>query len=361
MNLPGIVLEALRQPPRLETITLAGPGPGEVLVRMVASGICHTDIGYMEYARACPVLLGHEGAGVVEEVGQGVTHVRPGDHVVINWQPKCGRCRRCLSGRADLCEDVQGTAEPRVFWNGKPLQVMLNAGTFCPLVVIPAGGAVPIRKDMPLEKAALLGCAVATGVGAALYTAKVQPGESVVVIGVGGVGASIVQGARLANAGPIIAIDIDEERLVNALRFGATHTINSRQSDPVAAVKDLTGGRGVEHVFEVVGLPELMEQGIEMLARGGALTLVGAAARDARLSFAPRRFMSQQQTIQGCIYGNIRPELHLPLFADWYVNGRLLLDEFPLEFVRLEEVPSVFSRQQPSSSIRSVIRFEGPE
>ncbi len=357
MEYPAIILPALGQLPALETVTLLDPGPDEVAVRMVASGICHTDISYMRDARATPVLLGHEGAGVVERTGDGVTHVQPGDHVVINWQVKCGRCRWCLSGRQDLCENVQGTAAPRVYWHDAPLPVMLNAGTFCPVVIVPAMGAIPIRRDMPLDKVALLGCAVATGVGAVLRTAQVQPGENVVVIGAGGVGLNVVQGARLANAGLIVAVDVDDERLGQAASlFGATHTINSRQTDPLAEVKRLTGGRGVEHVFEVVGLPELMLQGIDMLSRGGTLTLVGAAARDATLPFHPRRFMSQQQTIKGCIFGNIRPAIDLPLFADWYVNGRLRLDDLHTATIPLDDVPRVF-RDGPNG-IRTMVKFD---
>lgn len=356
-EVPAIILAALGQLPALETVTIHDPGPDEVAVRLVASGICHTDISYMRDARTTPVLLGHEGAGVVESVGANITHVQPGDHVVINWQVKCGRCRWCLSGRQDLCENVQATAAPRVYWHDAPLHVMLNAGTFCPVAVVPALGAIPVRKDMPLEKVALLGCAVATGVGAALFTANVQPGEGVVVIGVGGVGLNVVQGARLANAGLIIAIDVDDERLGRALTiFGATHTINSRQQDALAEVKRLTGGRGVEHVFEVVGQPELMLQGIDMLSRGGTLTLVGAAARDATLPFFPRRFMSQQQAIRGCIYGSIRPAIDLPLFADWYVNGKLRLDDLHTATIPLDDVPKVF--RDGAGGIRTIVRFE---
>jgi len=360
-ELPAIVLAERGRSPQLESVTIDPPGPGEVRVRMVASGVCHTDIAAVLDARAVPLLLGHEGAGVVDEIGPGVTHVQPGDHVVINWQPKCGRCRRCLSGRQDLCEDIRGTSQPRAHWRGRPLNLMLNAGTFCALAVVPAAGAVPIRRDMPLARAAILGCAVATGVGAALYTARVRPGEGVVVIGAGGVGLNVVQGARMANARPIVAIDIDGERLRQAEVCGATHTIDSGAGDPVAAVRELTGGRGVEQVFEVVGLPELMLQGIDMLARGGALTLVGAAARDATLPFHPRRFMSQQQTIQGCIYGNIAPQLDLPLFADWYMDGRLLLDQLAVDPIRLEDVPDLFSRRRPSGAARPLVLFEAAE
>jgi len=346
--------------PTLEEVTVESPGANEVLVRMVASGICHTDLSAVRDARACPVVLGHEGAGIVEEVGTNVAHVRPGDHVVINWQAKCGTCRRCATGRPDLCENVLGTESPRVFWEGQPISVMLNAGTFCPLVVVPASGAIPIRRDIPLAKAAVLGCAVATGVGAVLYTAGVQPGEGVAVIGTGGVGLNVVQGARLVGANPIIAIDLSEERLRLAGEFGATHQLNNRDKDMVKEVTVLTDGRGVEHVFEVVGAPDLMRQGIEMLCRGGTLTLIGAAARDEKLSFHPRRFMSQQKNIRGCIYGNIRPEEDLPKFADWYQEGRLNLDSLAGERVSLAAVPEIFARPAEHSGIRTIIEFDGP-
>ena len=355
-EVPGIILKRLGDVPALETVYVDDPGPREVAVRMVAAGICHTDISTRRDARTTPVLLGHEGAGVVESVGDEVTHVRPGDHVVLNWQAKCGRCRWCVAGRQDLCENVQGTAAPRVFWNGQPLSVMLNAGAFCPLAVVPADGAVPIRKDMPLTKAAMLGCAVATGVGAALYTARVEPGQTVVVIGAGGVGLCVVQGARLASAGLIVAVDLDERRLELARAYGAAHTLHGAD-DVVARVRALTDGRGVEHVFEVVGQPALMLKGIDMLARGGTLTLVGASARDATLPFHPRRFMSQQQTIRGCIYGNIRPQRDLPLFADWYVERQLFLDELHTTSVLLEDVPQVFTSLDLDRGIRPIVEF----
>jgi S-(hydroxymethyl)glutathione dehydrogenase / alcohol dehydrogenase len=356
-HVPAIVLSQLGQMPSLQSVALQDPGPNEVLVRMAASGICHTDIGYMRYARACPVILGHEGAGVVEQVGSGITHVRPGDHVVINWLPKCGRCRWCRRGRQDLCENVLTTGQPRAFWHGQPLNVMLSAGTFSPYVVVPGDGAVRIPADVPLDKAALLGCAVATGVGAALWTAHIQPGEDVVVLGAGGVGLCVVQGARLGLAGRIIAVDLQTVRLEAASALGATHVIDASVDDAVTGVRELTGGRGVEHVFEVTGLPRTMQQGIDMLSRGGALTLIGAADREAVLPFEPRRFMSQQQIIRSCIYGNIQPHIHLPLLADWYLAGRLQLDRLHTGTVSLEAVPEIFARHGDQTGIRTVIAF----
>lgn len=353
----AIVLGGYGELPQLVEVTVMDPGPDEVLVRIAASGICHTDIAYMRDARQVPVLLGHEGAGIVEQVGQNVTHTHPGDHVVINWQAKCYRCRWCVSGHPELCDAVQSTAAPRVFWQGTPLAIMLNAGTFCRYAVVPARGAVPVRKDIPLEKAALLGCGVATGVGAALYTAAVRPGQAVAVIGAGGVGLNVLQGAWLTGANPIIAVDIADSSLERARLFGATHLVNSGEGDALAAVREITGGRGVEHAFEVVGQPRLMLQAIDMLSRGGALTLVGAAARDATLPFLPRSFMSRQQRIQGCIYGDIHPERDLPLFADWYADGRLKVDPLHTATIELGEVPLVFAGQGPQGGVRTVVRF----
>lgn len=324
---------------------------------MAASGICHTDLTWVRDAAACPVVMGHEGAGVVEKVGDSVTRFRPGDHVVINWRAKCYRCRRCLSGQSHLCENVQTTAAPRVFWKDTPLNLMLNAGTFCPLVVVPEAGAVPIRQDIPLEKAALLGCSVATGVGAVLYAAAVRPGESVAVIGAGGVGLNVIQAARLANAAAIVAIDKRDDGLNRASQFGATHVVNSAEHDPLAYVREITAGRGVEHVFEAVGLPETMALGLELLGQGGLLTILGAAARDAEFSFYPRRLQSHQQKIQACIYGDIHAEIDLPMFADWYMTGRLKLDELHSATIRLEDALAAFSGHGHHDGVRTVISF----
>ncbi len=359
MNLyPALVLPALGRLPAIEMVSISPPGTNEVLVKIVAAGVCHTDLAAVRDARICPVVLGHEGAGVVEAVGEAVVSPRPGDHVVINWQAKCGRCRHCLSGRRDLCEDVQGTSAPRVALRGQPLAVMLNAGCFCPYVVVPAQGAVAIRRDIPFEKAALLGCSVATGVGAVLYTARVAPGDTVVVIGTGGVGLNVVQGARLSNAGQVIAIDRDQERLAVASQIGATHCVNSGDIDPVGAVREMTGGRGVDHVFEVVGRSQLMADGIDMLARGGSLTLVGAAGRDEFLSMKPRSFMSKQQRVQGCIYGNVTPERDLPMFADWYIDGRLQLDLIGTYAVALVDVAKLFEPNYEHRGLRAIVAME---
>lgn len=352
----ALVLHGLQQMPRLEMVSVADPGPGEVRIRVMAAGVCHTDLGYVDYARVTPVVLGHEGAGVVEAVGRGVSASRLGEAVAISWHTGCGTCRNCRAGRPQVCEAVLGTAEPRVFLNGTPLAVMLDVGCFARYVVVPAASAVPIRADMPFEKAALLGCAVATGLGAAIRHAPIIEGDDVAVIGCGGVGLNTVQGARMARAGRIIAIDRDPERLTMALGFGATDTLVAGP-DMVAKVRALTGGRGVDHAFELVGRIELIEAGIGMLARGGQLTLVGATGREETMSLKPRGFMSQQQRICGCIYGDIAPGHDLALFADWYVEGRLHLDPLHTHTISLSQLPGQFGDHKPAG-IRTVVRFE---
>lgn len=358
----ALVLDRPQTQPQLEDVIVSDPGPDEVRLRLVASGVCHTDISAVRDARFWPLVLGHEGAGVVESIGANVTHVKPGDHAIVSWRVACGRCVRCQRGRQDLCENVQVTAAQRVRrTNGDLLQVMLNAGTFCQYAVVPAFGAIPIRQDMPLEKAALIGCAVSTGVGAALHTARVLAGESVVVFGAGGVGLNVIQGARLARAGMIIAVDRIAEKLSMARAMGATHTVQVILADQSRAIQDvieLTGGRGVDHAFEVVGTPEIMAQALATLAPGGVLTLVGAAARDANLTFQPRAFMSKQQTIQGCIYGSCRPPIDFPLFVDWYLGGQLKMDELHTATITLDALPQMFDAEAVPHGIRTIVAFD---
>jgi len=352
------VLGQPRTAPQIEEVIVSDPGPAEVRIRLAASGICHTDLSNVRDARYWPVLLGHEGAGVVESVGHGVTHVRPGDSVMISWRVACGHCAPCERGRPDRCENVVATAEPRLHrLTGEPLRVLLNAGTFCPYAVIPAEGAIPVSREIPLDRAALIGCGVATGVGAVLHTAAVQPGETCAIFGAGGVGLNVVQGARLAHAGMVIAVDRINTKLDLARQLGATHAVNADQNDPVKSVLELTGGRGVDHAFEVVGSPDTMTQALQTLAPGGTLTLIGAAPRDAKLTFEPRAFMSKQQTIQGCIYGSCRPPIDFPLFVDWYLSGQLNIDSLLTGTISLDELPDFFARQGPPEAIRTVVTF----
>ena len=341
----GLVLDALGERPRLQELTVAPPGPGEVRVRMRAAGLCHTDVSQVRDARFTPILLGHEGAGEVESVGPGVENLSPGDPVLVCWKVPCGRCRHCLREESHLCEAVVGLDGPGVFRAGEPVGAMLNAGCFCDLVVLPAAGAVPIGADVPFEEAALVGCAVVTGVGAALWTAGVASGDSVAVFGAGGVGLNVVVGARLAGAERIVAADPDPHRRDLALARGATEAISP--GEPFEPV---------DYAFEVVGEPAVMERAVESLASGGELVLVGAAARDATMSFHPRAFLSRQQRITGCIYGSARPAEHLPQLLAWAADGAIPLADLIGRRVSLDELEDAFD-EPANGGVRTVVTF----
>jgi S-(hydroxymethyl)glutathione dehydrogenase/alcohol dehydrogenase len=342
----GLVLDALGRRPRLQELTVEPPGPGEVRIRMRAAGLCHTDVSQVRDARFTPILLGHEGAGVVETVGEDVQGLTPGDAVLVCWKVPCRRCRRCAAGRPHLCEDVVGLAAPRAFRGGEPIGPMLNAGCFADYVVLPAAAAIPIEADLPLEHAALVGCAVATGVGAALWTAEVEPGASVAVFGAGGVGLNVVAGARIAEAGRIVAVDPDESRLALARARGATHTV--RPGEPLEPV---------DYAFEVVGDPAVMEQAFASLAPAGELVLVGATARDALVSFHPRAFLSRQQRITGCIYGSVDPSRHLPQLLAWCADRTVPLGDLVGRRISLDELEEAFA-EPANGGVRTVIAFE---
>jgi S-(hydroxymethyl)glutathione dehydrogenase/alcohol dehydrogenase len=340
----GLVLDRLGELPRLCSLRIADPGPGEVRVRMRAAGLCHTDLTQVRDARFTPILLGHEGAGEIESVGDGVEGLAPADPVLVCWKVPCGRCRRCLADAVHLCEDVVALPEPRFFDGNEPVGPMLNAGCFCEHVVLPAAAAIPIEVELPLEQAALVGCAVATGVGAALWTARVQAGSSVAVFGAGGVGLNVVVGARIAGATRVVAIDPSEERRGLALARGATHTI--APGDPLDPV---------DYAFEVVGEPAVMEQALAVLAPGGELVLVGATARDATMSFHPRAFLSKQQRITGCIYGSLRPHVDLPALLRWCADGTIPLADLVGARISLDELPDAFA--SPPPGVRTVVTF----
>jgi S-(hydroxymethyl)glutathione dehydrogenase/alcohol dehydrogenase len=347
----GLVLPALGEVPILAELEFLPPGPGEIRARVLAAGLCHTDLAARRDARSTPLVLGHEGVGVVESVGSGVDGLTVGDRVLFVWKVPCGTCRRCAQARPQLCLSPRSTAEPRVRWRGAPIDLLLDTGCFASHVVLPAGGAVPIPRGLSPERAALVGCAVATGVGAALWTARVEPGDDVAVWGAGGVGLNVVAGAALAAARVVIAIDPDPERRRAATDCGATHVAGPGQAR--GEIAKATDGRGVDHAFEVVGEPAVMADAIDALAVGGQLVLVGAAAREALLSFAPRRFMSRQQRIAGCIYGSLRPSADLPLLLAWCRDGVLPLDRLDGARISLDALPAAFAR--PPAGIRTVV------
>jgi S-(hydroxymethyl)glutathione dehydrogenase/alcohol dehydrogenase len=341
----GLVLDALGERPRLARLTVAPPGPGEVRVRMRAAGLCHTDVTQVRDARFTPILLGHEGAGEIESVGAGVDGLATGDPVLVCWKVPCGRCRHCRAGSVHLCQDPAGLPEPRYFRGDEAIAPMLNAGCFCDYVVLPAGGAVPIEVELPFEQAALVGCGVATGVGAALWTARVEEGASVAVFGAGGVGLNVVVGSKLAGAAQIVVVDPDESRRALALARGATEALAPGEPfDPV------------DYAFEVVGEPAVMEQALAALAPGGELVLVGAAARDELLTFHPRALLSRQQRITGCIYGSVRPDTDLPALLRWCADGTIPVADLIGRRVTLDELEDAFA-EPAHGGVRTVVTF----
>lgn len=350
----GLVLHRHNTTPSLETLRVDPPGPGEVRVRMRAAGLCHTDISAVRDARVVPLVLGHEGAGVIEAVGAGVT-LQAGTPVLLCWKTPCGHCRRCHAGELHLCESVVGLSVPRTFWRDVPIAPLLNTGCFAEYLVLPAESVIVLDREMPLEQAALVGCAVATGVGAALRTARVEPGAAVGIWGTGGVGLNVLAGARLAHAGTIIAVDPSPERRAVALLRGATRAVAPEAAPD--CVRLATAGRGVDYAFEVVGTPQTMAQALAALAPGGTLVLIGAAARDALFAFRPREFMSKQQRIVGCIYGSLRPHVDLPLLLQWCHDGTLPLTDMVGQTVTLDQLPTQFTAAS-ASGVRTVVIFQ---
>ena len=356
------VLYGFDEPLVVEEVELDPPKPGEVSVRMAASGVCHSDLHVVQgiHPTSLPVILGHEGAGVVEQVGTGVSHVKPGDHVMLTWLPYCGVCRQCARGKPNLCEDVawyDATLEDgtcRFHRNGAPIH-HYNTSSFAARSVVPARTAIPVDRSLPLTQLALMGCAVMTGVGAALNTARVRPGDSVAVVGCGGVGLNVIQGAAIAGAGTIVAVDPVPEKLSLARELGATHGVDPRAGDAVAEVRGLTGG--VDHSFEALGRPETIQLAIELTGRGGQAILIGMAPPDARVPFDALTVTLEERAIRGCWYGSCRPLADFPLLVELYRAGRLRLDPLITE-IGLDGVNDAFARMRAGETARSVIVYD---
>jgi S-(hydroxymethyl)glutathione dehydrogenase/alcohol dehydrogenase len=371
------VLAAIGEALEVRTdVEVAPPQAGEVSVRMAASGVCHSDLSMRDgvIPAAIPMILGHEGAGIVEAVGEGVDVVAPGDHVVISWTPQCGECYWCVHGQPYMCDVavrasrasglLDGTT--RATSQGEDLKQMAFSGTFAELTVVPAISVIKIPDDFPLHLAALLGCGVLTGVGAALNTASIAPGDAVAVIGCGGVGLNVIQGARIAGAGQIIAIDMHPAKLELAQRFGATHTIDASigdasPGDTVRAVRGLTDGRGADVSLEVIGLAATIEQAVKMTRRGGQVVLVGVPSRDVFLNievFAD--VLLQERKILGCWYGSSDPQRDIPRLIERYRDGTLLLDELVSRTIDLEDVNDALAAMERGEVARSVIGYPPP-
>jgi S-(hydroxymethyl)glutathione dehydrogenase/alcohol dehydrogenase len=346
----------------IEELELDPPREGELLVRMAASGVCHSDLHTARgiHPTAVPTVLGHEGAGVVEEVGPGVTHVEPGDHVMLTWLPYCGRCRQCRRGRPNRCEEVawydttlaDGTC--RLHKDGRRIH-HYNTSSFAERSVVPAQTAIPVDPDLPLTELALMGCAVMTGVGAALNTAGVRPGDTAVVVGCGGVGLNVVQGCAIGGATTIIAVDIVQSKLELARELGATHAVDAGVEDPIESVRDLTGG-GADYAFEALGSPQTIELALQLTGRGGQAILVGMAPPDARIPVDALTLTVEERAVRGCWYGSCVPLRDFPILVDLYRSGRLRLDPL-ITRCSLEDVNEAFRQIEAGSTARSVIVF----
>lgn len=366
MKIKTAILRDTRQPFEIVTLDLDDPHPGEVRVRIVASGVCHSDYHLVTGAtkHPLPVVAGHEGAGVVDAVGGGVTDLQAGDHVILNWAPSCGRCFYCLRGRPNLCETflhpiwagtmLDGT--PRLHENGQDVYHFCGLASFAEYAVVPQESCVVVRPDIPLTIAALIGCAVATGVGAVMYTAGVRPGESVVVFGCGGVGLNVIQGAVLSGAETIIAVDANQAKMALARQFGATHALISGQ-DTVKAIRELTGGRGADHAFEAVGIPELQETAFKAARRGGTLTLAGLSAVGSATNLPGAVIVRQEKTIKGSYYGTVHAPRDFPMLADLYMAGRLKLDQLISRQYTLDQINEAFDTMLKGEVARGVITF----
>ncbi len=351
----------------VEALSLDEPKPGEVLIRIAASGVCHSDYHLVSGATKHPMPLvpGHEGAGIVEAVGPGVTRVQPGDHVTLNWAPDCGHCFYCLRGKPNLCETftkpiwggtmLDGT--PRLHRNGQPVYHFCGLASFAEYAVVPQESCVPIRHDVPLKVAALVGCAVATGVGAVMYTAGVRPGESVVVFGCGGVGLNILQGAALCGAQPIIAVDTTPAKMEIARQFGATHILMS-DDDTVKAIRNISGGRGADYAFEAVGIPSVQEMALRTVRPGGTLVLAGLAPMGTGTNLPGAIITRQEKVIKGSYYGTINARRDFPLLLDLYVAGKLKLDELISKEYRLNQLNEAYDAMLTGEVARGVVVFD---
>jgi S-(hydroxymethyl)glutathione dehydrogenase/alcohol dehydrogenase len=346
----------------IEDLTVDAIGPHELLVRTAHSGLCHSDLHFIDgvWAIEPPLVMGHEGAGIVEAVGSDVTYVRPGDHVVTCVSVFCGQCRQCLSGRPHLCENRESVlARPAPALrdrNGAAVRPFGSLGTFAAEMLVHEHAVAKIRDEMPLDIAALIGCAVTTGVGAVVRTAAVEPGSSVAVVGCGGIGLAAIQGARLVGASPVIAVDVAEDKLERARAVGATHTVNARDNDPVAVVRELTRG-GVDYSFEAIGTKRTAEQCFAMLGRHGTATVIGMVPADAMLEISGAALFGREQRIQGSMMGSNRFRLDMPWFCDLYLDGRLKLDEMVTAHRPLAEINEGYDVLRRGEGARTVIDF----
>ncbi|MBD3006791.1 MULTISPECIES: S-(hydroxymethyl)mycothiol dehydrogenase [unclassified Streptomyces] len=344
-------------PVEVVPVLVPEPGPGEVLVGVQACGVCHTDLHYRDGAIGdeFPYLLGHEAAGMVEAVGPGVTALAPGDYVVLAWRAPCGGCRSCRRGRPWYCFDSRNAAQPMTLTDGTPLSPALGIGAFAEKTLVAAGQAVKIDPSARPEAAGLIGCGVMAGYGAAVHTGGVSNGDTVAVIGCGGVGNAAIAGASLSGARRVIAVDIDDAKLDAATRFGATDTVNSRGTDPVEAVRELTGGFGADVVIDAVGRPETYTQGFYMRDLAGVLVQVGVPDPEMRIDLPLIDLFSRGGALKSSWYGDCLPSRDFPVLVDLHLSRKLDLEAFVSETITLDEVEAAFAKMQRGEVLRSVV------
>lgn len=356
------VFRTVREPLTIEDVDVSKPGPHEVLVKTVAAGVCHSDVHFQQglYPTPTPIVLGHESAGLVEAVGSEVRYVQPGDHVITCLSVFCGHCDYCTTGRPHLCTRVDTLRRPeeppRLSQHGEVVHQFANLSSYAEQLLVHEHAVVKIREDMPLDKAALIGCGVTTGLGAVMNTAKVPAGSTVAVIGCGGIGLSAVQGAAISGAGRVIAVDTRGAMLELAREFGATDTVNASEGDPVAKIKDLTNG-GVEYSFEAVGLKQTAEQAFKMLAKGGTATVIGMIPVGTNIELHGPDFL-QEKRIQGSSMGSNRFRVDMPRYVDWYLSGKLKLDEMITRDIELDQINDAFQALLGGQVARQVIHFD---
>lgn len=361
------VLYAPGEPMRVEEVELDPPKEHEVLVRMVAAGICHSDYHAVtgELPTYLPMALGHEGAGVVEAVGPNVTHCKVGDHVVLSFVPSCGVCRSCVSGHSNLCDLGAGAVSGplmdgtfRLHKEGADIGQFCQVGTFSERIVVSDMSVVPIADYYPLNRAVLVGCGVPTGIGAVIHRAKVTPGSTVMVVGCGGIGSNIIQGAALAGARMIIAVDIHDFKLEKAKELGATHTINSTRDDPVSMTRDLTWGVGADYAFEAIATPATIGQAYNSTAKNGTVVVVGLSPYfEQAIPISPLDLVLYQKTLMGTLYGDAQPRNDIPNLLKMYEVGKVKLDELVTKTYTLDQVNEAYADLAAGKLIRGVIEF----
>jgi len=355
----GVVSHTKGKPVSVETITVPDPGPGEAVVKVQACGVCHTDLHYREGGinDEFPFLLGHEAAGIVEAVGAGVTDVEPGDFVILNWRAVCGTCRACKRGQPWYCFSTFNAEQPMTLASGQPLSPALGIGAFAEKTLVAAGQCTKVNPAAKPEVAGLLGCGVMAGLGAAMNTGGVGRGDSIAVIGCGGVGNAAIAGARLAGATTIIAVDIDPRKLDWAKDFGATHTVNSREVDPVEAIQELTDGNGANVVIDAVGRPETFKQAFYARDLAGTAVLVGVPTPDMSFELPLIDIFGRGGATKSSWYGDCLPSRDFPALIDLHLQGRLPLEKFVSETIRLDDVEEAFHRMERGEVLRSVVLF----